>query len=609
MSKKKQGLKYQSMVQLVLVLALIVLGNALADRFFFRIDMTKEKRYSLSQTSKDLAKQLDDITYFKIYLDGEQLPPRYLRLKNSFKEMLDEFRVYSNGMIEYEFVAPFEGKTNQEAKNIGEQLVSNGIYPRNTFVIEGESKRQVRVVPGATIIYKDKEIPLNIMQRSFGADEETLINQSIEEIEFQISNVLRQCLLRKQQTIAFLSGHGELPNENLADIYSELSEYYDVERFNINVNDTNCFFQFAADRNFIKRVYDNPDSADIILTNKLSTRLNSYDAVVIAKPTMPYNRLESYLIDQYVMQGGKMVIMADAMKADIDSLKEKGKTSFVAIDQDFGEVFTRLLFNWGVRLNYDLIEDVSCAPLVLMLDDGFGRATPQALPWVFSPLIPPLSKHPIVKNIEPVWLRFAGSIDTIAKPYINKTVLLKSSGESRVMSNPVEVSYRVLQQDIRELPLKPYQIAGVLLEGTFYSTFRYGGDESRVTGLKKIDSVANNQIMVISDGDFVKNEVDKTGVPLPAGYDPNSTQAFGQPTIYGNKEFFLNTIDYMLDSNNLIELRSKEIVIRLLDKTRAQDEKKKWQGFNLGLPIILIILFGMLNNYIRKRKYTRSKAA
>lgn len=608
MSKKKQGVKYQSMVQLVLVIALIVLGNALANRFFFRIDMTKENRYSLSQTSKDLAAKLDDVAFFRIYLDGESLPPKYVRLKNAFKEMLDEFRIYSNNMIEYEFVAPFEGKTLKEAKNIAEQLASQGIFPRVTSETEGDANSNVRLVPGAMVTYGGKEIPLNILQRNFGTTEDELINQSIEEIEFLISKTLRQCLVKNAQTIAFLDGHGELPNENLADIYSELSDYYSVERFNINVNDSNCFNQFRADNLFIQRLRENQDSMEAILTNKLSNKLNHYDAVVIAKPKIPFNRLEAYLLDQYVMQGGKLILMADAMKADMDSFRVKGKTSFIAIDQDFGDVFTRMLFNWGVRLNYDLIQDARCAPLVLMMDDGYGRATPQTFDWVYSPTIPPLTKHPIVKNIEPVWLRFAGSIDTVGKSHINKTVLLKTSGNSRVVSNPVEVSYRILQQDITQLPLKPYQITGVLLEGTFFSTFRYGTDESRLTGIRKIDSVANGKIMVISDGDFIKNEIDKNGIPLPAGYDPNSTQANEKkvPIIYGNKEFFINTVDYMLDSNNLIELRSKELVIRLLDKNRAQKEKEKWQVFNLVLPIAIILVFGVVNNYIRKRKYTKA---
>lgn len=587
-STTKRNLKYQAILEVVVAIALLVVINIISSNVFTRIDFTKEKRYTLSDASKDLAKKLDDIVYVKVYLDGE-LNPDFERLKKSAKEMLDEFRVASNGKIDYEFTDPLEGKNNKEKAEIIQQLRESGLEPTEVFDNKGsESSRRI-VVPGAIFYYKTNyAYPMHLLKRQMGQNAQQVLNKSIEGLEYEIIAVLRKITSEKAKKVAFLEGHGELNEMQVADFATELDKVYKVERFDLNMDTGNVNFlkQFAGG---FSQAGITEEQAAYWLTDTLQRKLNSYNALIIAKPTLAFTEQEKYYLDQYVMNGGKLLWLIDPLLADLDTISVHRNV----MTADYTLNLNDMLFEYGVRINTDLIQDGECNTLPLGPDK-------QMFPWVYDPLIVSKSEHIIVDHLNPVWFRFVSSIDTVGKGNISKKILLTSSQFSRPLAHPVELDFATAIKPPSPAVLnKPEKAVAVLLEGKFTSLFKNRRRGQFDPGMKFKEQSPESGMIVVSDGDIIRNHIRSTGEIYPLGYD------FFTRRVFDNKKFMVNCVDYLTGETTLIKVRGKEFEIRPLNMTKVQLEAGKWRTINMVVPVALVVIFGLINGYVRRRKYVR----
>lgn len=564
--KKVRSIKSQSILQLLLIIGLVVLLNLVLNPYFFRIDLTKEKRFSLGEASKNLAQKVTQPLYVKVYLEGE-FPAGFKRLSRSTKEMLDEFSSYSNGNIQYEFIDPFYQADAKKTEDIIIELGNKGLQPTNVQIKKEDEFAQKIIIPGAIVYYQGKEFPLNLLKNQFGQNPEEVINSSIELLEYEIANTLRKATQGKSKKIAIIEDHGELGGWNLAEAQGMLSQFYEVERLPLSI--------------------------------QIPQRLNDFAGIIIAKPTQEISEFDKFKIDQYIMNGGKVLWLVESQHAEMDSLLKEN----IFVSTTYPTRIDDMLFKYGIRVNGNIVQDLQCngIPILSGMKDGVPQQ--KLLPWPFYPVAPGNEAHPISKGIEPVWFQFASSIDTLNNPDIKKTVLYQSSPYSRVLSAPVRVDLNTarldLQPEMFRRNSKGNFIMGILLEGKFLSNFQYRYDASKTPDLPFKDHVDNNKMIVISDGDVIRNQFKKsTGEVYPLGFDRYTQETFG------NKKLIQNCIDYLCDDSGIIEIRSKEITLRLLDKGKVKKERNFWIMINIGLPISLILIFGLINKWIRKRKYT-----
>ncbi len=579
----------------ILFLAALVVVNLLADVVYYRFDLTKEKRYTLAPATKKLLSKMEEVAYVTIYLEGD-IPANYKRLREATRDMLNEFRLLAGSNIEYEFEDVLGDKEIKEKDDILKQLLGKGLEISRPDTKADEAPTDKYIIPGGMVFYKGQEFPLNLLKKKFGNSTEMDINESIELLEFEIGNVIRQCLAGKEIKIALINGHGELPDMEVADIATTLGEFYKVSRFNLNIDDTACLKQVG------RSVIDSGERGGQVLIKNLIQKLNTYKGIIIAKPRYRFKDIEKFIIDQYVMNGGKILWLVESLNAEMDSVAKLGTTYSYDYDLNLSD----LLFRYGVRVNPDLIQDIQCHGIPVLVKGGGGK--PDFKPWIFYPLVNPGdSMHPIVKNMSSVWTQFANSIDTTSNQNIKKTILLQSSASSRTAGNPVNISLDIL--GIRPNPAvfnKPYQAVAVLLEGTFSSQYENVRSVQQDIPFKK--SIEKNSMIVVSDGDMIRNQVKQgTGEIYPLGFDRFASQAFGEAVNFANKKFILNCVDYLCDESNLIEVRTKEVELRLLDTKKIANEKLHWQLMNMLAPIGAVLLFGFVNAWYRRRKYGKSQ--
>ena len=567
-STSKRTIKTQSILEFVLITAIVILLNIMFSGTFFRIDLSKEKRYSLSQSSKKLAERVDAPLYFKVYLEGE-FPAGFKRLSRSVKEILDEYRVYSNNNIQYEFIDPFTDADAKKTNDIIQELGGKGLQPTIVQIKKEDEFAQKIIIPGAIAYYKGKEIPVNFLRSQFGQNPEDVINTSIELLEYEVSNLLRKALLDKSKKIAIIEDHGELGRWEMAEAQQMLSEFYEVERLPLSI--------------------------------QVPQKLNEYAGIIIAKPTQEITEFDKFKIDQYIMNGGKVLWLLESQLADMDSLRKEN----IFVSATYPTKIEDMMFRYGIRINSNIVQDLqsNAIPVLSGMRDGVPQQ--KLLQWPFYPVVGSIIEHPIVKGIDPVWFQFASTIDTIPVKGIQKTVLLQTSPYSRVLPAPVRVDLNISKLDLQpEMFTRKsngnFPVA-VLLEGNFTSIFQYRYDASKNPEIKFKDHVDGNKMIVISDGEVIRNQFKKsTGEVFPLGYDRYTNEQFG------NKKFIQNCIDYLCDDSGIIEVRAKEITLRLLDKGKIKTERNFWIIFNMLVPALLIVMFGVLNQYIRKRKYTQA---
>jgi ABC-2 type transport system permease protein len=592
-SNKATTVRQRQLFQFLILIGVIAVVNVASDQFYKRFDLTKEKRYTLSNTTHDLVNELNEPLYIQIFLDGE-FPQEYRRLKNATKDLLSEYQHISKGNIIYRFEDLLTDKPIKEKDDILKQLAGKGVQITRPEIGQDEATSEKFIIPAGLVNYKGKEYPLNLLKREFGQPLEQDINGSIELLEYEIGNIIRKCVIDREIKIAFTQGHNELEPIYLADITKSLEEFYSVEGININLTDTACTKQFLS------QIQQNPEDAGAIIFNGVMNQMNSYTALIVAKPRISFLDEELFLLDQYVMNGGKVIWLTEPLIAEMDSVAKYGSI----MTADYNQNVNNLLFRYGVRVNPNLIQDLNCHGIPVLAKGASGK--PGFMPWLFYPIFSPQGEHPIVRNMTSVWGRFAAGIDTLPNADLKKTVLLQSSKTSRVANNPVNISLELLGlKPTPEMFRHPDNIAAVLVEGKFKSLYAHQRSFKDKSPISYKAEVNDNAMIVISDGDLIANQTDKEKKQVyPLGYDKYASKAFNEPVEFANKKFFLNCVDYLCDETNLIDVRSKKIELRLLDKAKVKSEKGKWQLINMVLPIIALLLFGLINAFIRKRKYT-----
>lgn len=561
-SKKRKSPKGQAIMQLILLLGIIVLTNIVSSFVFTRIDLTDDNRFTLSDNSKKLVSQLKDVVYIRVYLEGD-FSPGFSRLQQSTREILDELSIYSNGNLQFEFIDPSANPDEKERNKFYAQLYQKGIQPTTVEERTNEGVKRTYIFPGALVSYANVEMSITLLKNQNGFPPELILNNSIQNLEYEICNVIRKVTDPMRPTIAFLEGHGELDTTNVNDIATALKASYELKRVRID--------------------------------GRLNA-LKDYQAVVIAKPDSAFNEKDKFVIDQYVMHGGKLIFLLDPIQASMDSLERRGEILAPARDLKLDD----MLFRYGARVNYDLVQDLLSSLIPVVTGMVGSQPKQQLLPWYFFPLMNPTSKHPIVNNLNSIKGQFVSSIDPIDAVGIKHTVLLTTSQYSRILPAPVRVSLGIMQfkPDPKMFPQKDVPVA-VLMEGSFTSLYknRIPPTIAENKEIDFIDSSVQTKVIVISDGDLIRNDIVK-GAPVALGFDRYTN------TTYGNKSFFLNILDYFCDDSGLMSVRSKEFRLRMIDPAVLEADTALLKWFNVTLPIILLIVFGLIKFYLRLRRYT-----
>ncbi len=559
----RKGTKIRHLTGFLLFTGILILLNVVASVLFTRVDLTSEKRFTLSETTKDLVRDLEDVVFVRVYLEGD-FPPGFRKLQSSTREMLDELRIYSEGNIEYEFIDPSENPDPKERNRLYQQLASKGVQPTNLREQDQGSESQMIIFPGAIVTYRSNEVPLMLLQDQAGASTEVMLNNSIQSLEYAFANTIRKITSLIPQRVLFVEGHGELPENEVADIMRELGSFYLVDRKRIDG-------QLKA--------------------------LDGYNAIVIAAPDSAFTDKDKFIIDQYIMKGGRALWLVDGATASMDSLQSSDFTIAMPHDVQIGD----MLFRYGTRINTDLVLDLQSAPIPVVTGYIGNRPQQTLLPWYYFPVVIPESDHPVVNNLPGIRFRFASSMDTVGAKGVVKTPLLRSSKYSRASITPARVDLEIMQEEPDPAQFRDSDLMlAVLLEGVFTSSFKNRIVDqiasSEEIGFK--ESSDTTAMIVISDGSVIQNDIRRAnGTIIPLGLDRYTGQVFG------NKNFILNCIDYLCDDSGLMAVRSKEFKLRILDATRVSEEKFSWQLINLIVPLILILLLAVLKFYFRKRKY------
>ena len=559
-------------------LVLVLIANLLANHFSFNIDLTEDKKYTLSNDSKSILSNINDNLSIKVYLEGN-LPAGFELLSNSINDFLVSCKK-ENNLIDIEFINPNIEDLEQK-ENLFKQLQDQGLYPTDlTIKKTNETSRKI-IFPGAIIYYKDKRECVNILENNFSVSPQNNINISIENIEFQFISTFNKMLNNKKVNIAILDGNGELTENELYDLTNSvngdnnnLNYYYNVERFNLKE------FEYDSIRN------------EPLISNQLN-KLNRYDVAIIAAPTVPFNKLDKFLLDQYLMNGGKILLVTDGVNADLDSLNNK-EGFFISSKQNLN--LDDQLFKYGIRINSDLIQDLRSTEIPIITGYSNNRPIQEFYKWPYFPLISG-NENIISKNIDAISTNFVSSIDTL-KNNIKKTILLSSSDKSRIIQTPTKISLSILENPIPSVTFNKKNIPiAVLLSGSFTSVFkdRIAPKDKNINFKEFSDST---EIIVISDADIIRNEISNKGIPLPLGYDKYINYTYD-----GNKKFILNAIQYLSDNDGLINLRSKTLKIRLLNMDLINNYKSLIMILNIFLPVILFILIILTIQFNIRPKY------
>ena len=555
--RRQSDLKY-----LALFIAGVALINILSGFFYTRVDFTKEERYTLSPITKSLLNNLPEDLQVTVYLEGD-FPAGFKRLRSATRDLLTDYKRYANGHLRFDFVNPLAGNGEDKTK-MAEELATKGIEATNLSVKTDDGTSQKEIFPAALITYKGNQIAVKLLQNKSGASPEEILNNSVQNLEYAFTSAIKKISAGGKSRIGFTEGHQELTDLQLNDAMKSLADGYEVGRVNLN---------------------------DITFEG-----LNKLKLLVIAKPNTAFTEAEKYKIDYFVMRGGRVIWAIDQVNAELDSLRGKGDQLAFAKKLNLDDI----LFKYGIRINYDLVVDMSCAQIPINVGNIGGQSQIQMLPWLFYPLFVTGNTHPMIKNLDAVRSEFASTIDIIDVKNVRKQIILASSPFSRTLQVPTLLSLSMVEKepDPKAFQNEPKPVS-VLLEGQFASDFKNRPIPQGITAAVTIPEISKRtKMMVVSDGDVFKNQVSTVdGSPFPLGYDRYMKQQFG------NLNLLLNAADYLCDDSDIIQLRNKEIKIRLLDRARIRDEKTFWQILNIGLPLLLLVIFGIFQHYYRQRKY------
>jgi gliding-associated putative ABC transporter substrate-binding component GldG len=550
---------------LLITIAILIALNIAGTFIFHRFDLTNDKRYTLSPTSLNIIKQVHNPLSIKIYMQGD-LPPEFKRLQLETQQLLEEFQAY-NKNIYFEFVNPMENE--DESMDIIKELYRKGLTPINITVDDKGKQSQAMVFPWAIATYNNKEVNIPLLKNQMGASTTQKVIGSVQHLEYSIADAFNKITKEKQKKVAIIKGNGEMKEIFMAKFLMQIRESYHIGPFTL----------------------------DSVAKNPIGTldALKKYDLAIIAKPTEAFTDSEKQVLDQFIINGGKTLWLVDQVNAEMDSLyNQSGATLAFPRDLNLNDMF----FKYGFRITPDLVKDERGSPIKLASGEQGSATQYQQFNWKYAPQVYPESKHPIVKNLGGIKFDFANPIDTL-KNGIKKTVLLQSSPYSKKIGTPAEINLNIVTEETSpndyinkgNIPLS------VLLEGDFHSMY-----ENRVLPFEQKTFLTKGKatkMIVISDGDLVRNQLDKNLTPVELGYDQRSGN------LYDNKDFLMNCVNYLLDDTGLINIRSKDLNLPLLDKEKVYQEYSITQFITIGLPILILLVFGLAFTFLRKRKYSK----
>ena len=563
-----QYIKIRTWIQFMSIVIALLLFGVLGSFLRVRLDLTEDRRYTLSGPSRDVLDGIKSDIFFEVYLDGE-MPIPFKRLKRSVREMLDEFSITSGRRIDYDFINP-AAISNPERRNaLYQSLISKGLNPVNIKAGDDEGGSSQKIIfPGMLVNYNGIEVPVNFLKNNPSVSAEENLLHSVEGLEYEMIRTIATLSSDTIFRVAFLEGHKEIPEEGVADITLSLAKF------------------FTIDRGIIGGV---------------PGILDDYAAVIVAGPEDQFSEEDKFVLDQYIMNGGRVMWLVEEVRVNADSLVY-GETAALYRPLNIEDQ----LFRYGARINPAVIQDLICMNIRLTMMVNGVRQQVVSVPWLYFPLLSPSEGHPVTRNINLVKGEYTNYIDTVGlDPAVRKTILLSTSVLTRTLSPPLMISLKEAETATDENDFKMSKLpVAVLLEGTFTSAFR-----NRMTGnlVKSQDfrvktKSKETKMVVIADGDIIRNDVRWQGTeasPYPLGQDKYTGE------MYGNRDFIVNCLNYLVGDNGIMELRSRELKLRLLDKVRIKKERVKWQFINLVGPVIIVIFSGLVYGYYRKRKYSR----
>jgi gliding-associated putative ABC transporter substrate-binding component GldG len=547
---------------IVLALGLFILINLLASFFYLRFDLTEDKRFTLSEATETVIQKFDTPVIIDVLLEGE-LPAEFQRLRMETEQLLETFS-NKNNSIKYGFEDPMEDASQAEATLA--QLQSIGLTPANVTTENKGKVSQELVFPWAMVTYKDKTVKVALLKNKLGAGTEDRINNSVQNLEYAFADAFTKLGIKEKKRIAVVKGNGELEDMYLGDILGSLREYYNLGAITL-------------------------DSVATSPQNVLD-QLKTYDLAILAKPTIAFTEAEKYVLDQFVVNGGKSLWLVDPVAMELDSLfNEKGEALALARDLNLKDLF----FKYGIRVNPVLVNDLYFTQIVLANGEG-KSAEYNPLPWYYSPMVVSRNNHPINTNTEALRFQFTSTIDTLSNGY-KKSILAQSSPISKIETLPKLISFDILNSPPdKEQYTNGNKPLAVLVEGVFSSAYFNRVKPIELDGVK--EKGPENKMIVIADGDLIANQI-RNNRPLELGYDKWTNN------YYGNKEFLLNCVNYLLDDTGLINIRNKAVAIPMLDVEKIASQKTRWQFINIGVPLLFVLLLSLLFSFWRKRQFGR----
>lgn len=560
MSDTKNNLR-----KIAATIGFIVILNLAGHFLYKRFDLTADKRYTLSQTTLNIVDQVKEPLYIDVFLEGD-FPGEFKKLQTETEQLLEEFKSQNSNII-FQFVNPLEDADDKEKTM--QSFLERGLTPVNVTVNDKGQQTQEVVFPWAVATCGNRSIKVPLLKNMMGASTAEKVVSSVQHLEYAFTNAINVVAKAKQKKVAVIHGNGELHDILIADFVKSVKDNYYIGPFTLD------------------SVAKSP--------NESLKYLKKYDLAIIAKPTEAFSDEEKQVLDQYIINGGKAIWLIDQVNMEMDSLYNESGTN-LAFPRDLN--LNDMFFKYGIRFHPDLIFDLQNTPIALATG-GEGSATQYTqYPWFYSPMVYPISKNPIVSNLDGIKFQFTSPIEPL-KNDIKKTILLQSSQYSRLIGTPAEISLKIVSErpDQKDFTGKGNYPVAVLLEGQFHSVY-----ENRVLPFKDPtfkSSGKDNKMIVISDGDVIRNQLDKNFQPLELGYDKWTNN------LYANKEFMMNCVNYLLDDNGLINIRSKEVNLPLLDKEKVFANYTQSQVITVAVPIVILLVFGVVFTILRKRRYAR----
>ncbi|MFT3932867.1 MAG: gliding motility-associated ABC transporter substrate-binding protein GldG [Chitinophagaceae bacterium] len=553
----------------IALLVLLVLVNYAASFFNLRADLTAEKRFTLSPSTKKMLQGLDSTIKVTVFLDGD-MPKDFKKLRNTTSTLLQEFKETSHNRVRFVFEKPGVGMDDSTKTHFLDSIATLGIKAYNISAQVKEGEEQKLVVPGALVSYKGRVTAVDLMAGQSADLDETSINRVEATLEYKFASAIQKITIDSMPVVGYLLGNGEEFSQRIKDLID---------------NNLRRKYGFA----FLPI-----DSVPAIPT--------VFNAMLINKPTQKFTDAQKLKLDQYIMQGGKVIWMIDNLYAEMDSL-QRVQNDFIAFDR--GLNLEDILFKYGVRINQDLVQDLNCDKIPSVIGNVGGKPQIQLLPWPYFPLLSSTDNNPISKNLDYVLAQFPNSIDTVKAEGIKKTYLLTTSNESRILNTPAKVAWNSIQnkEDLKTFN-KSYVPIAVLLEGKFTSLYANRLSNEIRTALDAAhqpfiaQNAADNKMIVVSDGDIALNYVSQSEGPIAMGTNPYTKAR------YANSEFVSNCIEYLVDKSGILETRNKDIALRLLDKQKLEEGKTQWQLINILAPLLFIVICGGVYQLLRKRKYS-----